>query len=77
MLYEVITNMLDNKLSLALHEYSQANYTEAINLFDQVLKADNSNPVSNFYQGMSYQELGKYENAIGVITSYSIRNNFV
>jgi len=58
-------NMLDNKLSLALHEYSQANYTEAINLFDQVLKADNSNPVSNFYQGMSYQELGKYENAIG------------
>jgi hypothetical protein len=66
----------DNKINLALHKYNAAEYSEAIALFEQVLQTDASNPVGNFYQGMSYQELGKFDNAI---MSYSevikVKNN--
>lgn len=55
---------LDSKINLALHKYNAAEYTEAINLFEEVLQSDLHNPVGNFYQGMSFQELGKYDRAI-------------
>ena len=56
---------LDSKISIALHKYNQAEYTEAVGLFEEILKTDASNPVGNFYQGMAYQELGQFDNAIG------------
>lgn len=59
---------LDNKLSLALHEYNEDNYTKAVSLFQDVLKYDKDNPVGNFYQAMALQELGQYDQAIA---SYS------
>lgn len=59
---------LDSKISLALHKYNAAQYDQAVELFEQVLQTDNTNPVGNFYQGMAYQELGKYDHAI---TSYN------
>jgi len=55
---------LDSKISLALHKYNAAEYNQAVELFEQVLQTDATNPVGNFYQGMAYQELGKYDYAI-------------
>lgn len=55
---------LDCSLSLALHEYNEANYGKAVQLFQNVLKNDQNNPVGNFYQAMALQELGQYELAI-------------
>ncbi len=59
---------LDSKLSLALHEYNETNYTKAVKLFSDVLRYDPENPVGNFYQAMALQELGQYQPAI---TSYN------
>ncbi|WP_163717942.1 tetratricopeptide repeat protein [Mangrovibacterium lignilyticum] len=55
---------LDSKISIALHKYNEANYAEAVQLFNEVLQSDSSNPVGNFYQGMSYQGLGEFNQAI-------------
>ena len=59
-------NNLDNKISIALHKYNEANYQEAVELFNQILAddTDDSNPVGYFYQGMSYQKLGKFDQAV-------------
>ncbi|WP_372773373.1 tol-pal system YbgF family protein [Mangrovibacterium sp.] len=55
---------LDSKVSLALHKYNQSEYSEAVQLFDDILKTDATNPVGNFYRGMAYMELEQYDEAI-------------
>ena len=56
--------IIDNKISLALHQYNEENYQEALTLFDEVLTLDQNNPVGNFYAGMTYQRTRQYSQAI-------------
>ena len=56
--------IIDNKISLALHQYNEQNYQEALTLFDEVLTLDQNNPVGNFYAGMTYQHTRQYSEAI-------------
>ncbi|MCW0482044.1 tetratricopeptide repeat protein [Gaoshiqia sediminis] len=55
---------LDNKITLALHQYNDENYPAALQLFNDVLAIDQDNPVGNFYAGMAYQQTGEYNQAI-------------
>ena len=50
-------------LSQALYKYENAEYTDAIQLFQQVLSENPKMIASNLYNGISYFELKEYENA--------------
>lgn len=50
-----------NEQGLAL--YNQGSYSEAVNSFDQAIRADNQNPIYHVNKGMAYLEMGDYENA--------------
>ena len=66
---------LDSKLSMALHTYNDGNFAQSIELFNQILEKDQTNPVSNFYRGMALQELGNYKDAIGSYNQVIKANN--
>jgi TolA-binding protein len=53
----------DMAFKLALHNYNQAQYSEAANQFEELLTIDSDVSV-NFYAGLSYQEMEDYKNAI-------------
>lgn len=57
------TSSLETKMTTALHAYNDADYEKSIEIFDEILTLDGSNPVSNFYRGMAYQQLGNYSEA--------------
>jgi len=58
-------NLNENKtFALALQKYENKDYTEALNLFGQVISNDPNNVASHFYSGVSLQETGKYNMAI-------------
>ena len=54
----------NNTFAIALQKYQDKNYTEALNLFGQVIANNPENMASHFYSGVSLQETGKYSNAI-------------
>lgn len=55
----------ENKIfNLALQKYENKDYTEAINLFGQVISNDPNNMAGHFYSGISLQENGKYSSAM-------------
>lgn len=56
--------LIDSKLTKALHQLNNQDYQAAIGLFDQVLKIDPNNPVSNFYSGIAYQQTGQTQKAL-------------
>lgn len=68
--YEIAGTVRSAKLNenktfnLALQKYENKDYTEAINLFGQVISNDPNNMAGHFYSGMSLQEKGKYTTAI-------------
>lgn len=58
-------NINENKIfNLALQKFENKDYTEAINLFGQVISNDPSNMAGHFYSGISLQENGKYSSAM-------------
>jgi tetratricopeptide (TPR) repeat protein len=50
-------------LSQALYKYENAEYADAVELFQQVLVVNPKMTASNLYSGISYFELKEYENA--------------
>jgi hypothetical protein len=54
----------NNSFSLALQKFENKEYTEALMLFKQVAENNPENMASHFYSGVSFQETGKYNNAI-------------
>jgi tetratricopeptide (TPR) repeat protein len=55
----------DESLTDALQKYNEKDYVGAIELFEQLVVNGEDNASSNFYAGVSYQELGNYPKAIG------------
>ena len=55
---------MNKTFALALQKYENKDYTEALNLFGQVISNDPNNVASHFYSGVSLQETGKYNMAI-------------
>jgi tetratricopeptide (TPR) repeat protein len=51
-------------LTAALQKYQSRDYDAAIQLFNEVISGDENNMVGHFYAGVSFQETGKYKNAI-------------
>jgi hypothetical protein len=59
------SNAIDDKnLSLALQKYNDKDYESALCLLQEVISRDQNNIVGHFYSGVSFQELGKFNNAI-------------
>lgn len=54
---------VDNMLTNALNRYEQGDFTTALSLFEQVLNTDSKDVTSRFYQGISFMETQKYQNA--------------
>ena len=54
----------DQTLTLALQKFESKDYESALNLLQEVISKDQNNTVGHFYSGVSFQELGKYQNAI-------------
>ena len=54
----------DQTLVAAMQELDKQDYHAALSLFNQVLDRDASNMAGHFYAGISYQETGKYSNAV-------------
>jgi len=54
----------NNTFAIALQKYENKDYTEALNLFGQVIANDPGNMAGHFYSGVSLQETGKYNRAI-------------
>jgi hypothetical protein len=61
---ENIASNIDQKLTIALQKFNNQDYETALNLLQEVTASDKDNPVSLFYSGVAFQELGKYESAI-------------
>lgn len=59
------SNTMNNQaLAIALQKYNNKDYESALNLLQEVISKDQNNSVGHFYSGVSFQELGKYKNAI-------------
>ncbi|HLN72811.1 MAG: hypothetical protein ACM3O8_09925 [Methylococcaceae bacterium] len=54
----------DENFAKALQKYNKEDYQSALNLLEQVLSKDQNNVAGHFYSAVSFQELGKYNNAI-------------
>jgi tetratricopeptide (TPR) repeat protein len=55
--------VVDNLLTNALQNYEKGDFIAALSLFEQVLVADSKDATSRFYQGISFLETQKYQNA--------------
>lgn len=55
--------VVDNLLTNALQKYEQGDFISALPLFEQVLNNDSKDATSRFYQGISFMETQKYQNA--------------
>lgn len=55
---------VDNTLTIALQKFNARDYDSALSLFQQVIAYDSDNPVGHFYSGVSYQETGRFTQAI-------------
>jgi Tfp pilus assembly protein PilF len=49
---------------LALQKFDSQDYEAALRLLQDVVSRDDDNMVGHFYSGVSFQETGKYQNAI-------------
>jgi len=54
----------NQSLSLALQKFDNQDYEAALLLLQDVISRDQNNMVGHFYTGVSFQETGKYQNAI-------------
>ncbi len=60
---------LDQTLTVALQKFNAQEYESALGLFQTVIANDTDNPVGHFYAGVSYQETGRF---IEAIEEYSV-----
>lgn len=58
------TNSQNATLIQAFQKYEKMDYPAALKLFSQVLDTDRENIPVQFYSGISYIELGQYQNAL-------------
>jgi predicted transcriptional regulator YheO len=54
----------NQSLTLALQKFDSQDYEAALRLLQDVVSRDDDNMVGHFYSGVSFQETGKYQNAI-------------
>jgi len=54
----------DNGMQLALNQFNDGNYDEALRLFEELRKKDAGNPAINFYSGIACEEKGRFKEAI-------------
>lgn len=54
----------NQSLTLALQKFDSQDYEAALRLLQDVISRDEGNMVGHFYSGVSFQETGKYQNAI-------------
>ena len=54
----------DNGMQLALKQFNNVNYDEALRFFEELRKKDAGNPAINFYSGMACEEKGRFKEAI-------------
>lgn len=55
--------IVDNIITSAMQKYEQGDFSTALSLFEQVLVTDSKDATSRFYQGISFMETQKYQNA--------------
>lgn len=59
------SNTMNNQtLAIALQKFNNKDYESALNLLQEVISKDQNNTVGHFYSGVSFQEIGKYKDAI-------------
>lgn len=63
MVYRSSSDNVDNILREAMQYYENKNYAQAIIGFEKVLEKDSLNVPTNFYSGISYMEIEKYNKA--------------
>ena len=63
MSFRTAENVVDNDLRSAMILYEQKEYTKAIELFENILKADESRIGLNLYTGISHMEIKEYAEA--------------
>ncbi len=63
MVYRSSSENVDDILRNAMQNYENKNYAQAIIGFEKVLEKDSLNVPTNFYSGISYMEIEKYNKA--------------
>jgi predicted Zn-dependent protease len=59
----------------AMHHYENAEYGEAIGLFEKILDEDPDKTAAKLYLGIAYMETGSFEKSIGWFTQVMERKN--